>query len=370
MTAKPRRGGGKTPSELGYRLPAEWEPHAATWLAWPKAPRDWPGKAALIPWVLAEIVRHVAEGEPVRLLVSDAASQAKARSVLEQSGIDARQVEFVRAATDRTWARDFLPTFVVRPGQVGAVKWRFNGWARWKPFDRDEAAGWRVARRLKTHWRPTTKTDGKAVPVVLEGGAIDVDGRGTILVTEQCLLGDRYQRNPGLAREELELLFAQYLGAQKVLWLGEGIGGDDTFGHIDAIARFVAPGRVVLVQETNSSSDNYRALAENRERLESARDARGRRLDVVSLPMPEPVRYRGMTLPATYANFYIANDVVIVPTFNDSADRTALGVLQELFPKRRVVGVYSRDLVAGGGAVHCSVMQEPQAPHRTRSAQS
>ncbi len=356
----PRRPAEK-PKDLGFRLPAEWEPHAATWLAWPDRPRDWPGKAALVPWVLAEIVRQVALVEPARVLVSGARSEKKARSVFEQVGVELGQVDFVRCATDRTWARDFLPTFVVRADEVAAVKWRFNGWARFKPFGRDERAGQLVARRFSRHWRPTARIGGKSARVVLEGGAIDVDGRGTALATEQCLLGDRYRRNPGVAREAIERLFSEYLGVKRLLWLGEGIGGDDTFGHIDAIARFVAPGRVVLAQESDRRAANHRALAENRERLEGARDARGKRIEVVPLPMPQPVRHRGMLLPATYANFYIANGAVLVPTFDDPTDRIALGMLAELFPRRKVVGVHCRDLVAGGGAIHCSVMQEPRA---------
>ena len=354
----------KTPTELGYRLPAEWEPHRATWMAWPHPARDWPGKSGAIPWVLAELARHLTPREKVCLLVPSARVEARALRVLERAGARLDQVELFRCATDRTWARDFLPCFVVggagRRAALGGVKWRFDGWARWKPYARDDRAGRRVAERVCSRvWFPEARFGGKRRPVVLEGGAIDTDGAGTLLATEECLAGARYGRNPGLGRDATEAVLRDHLGARRVLWLPRGIEGDDTTGHIDAVARFVSRGRVVLCREPNRRDSNHRRLEENRERLEGAKDARGRRLEVVRIPMPEPAYDGKLRLAATYANFLIANGVVLVPTFNDPLDRTALGLFAELFPKRRVIGIHARDLLLGGGTVHCTTMQEP-----------
>ncbi len=375
---RPGRGGSgtagsassSTPRAAGYRMPAEWEPHEATWLAWPHEPSDWPGKFAAVPWVMAEIARHLQEGERLRLIVRSRAECRRAASVLAHSGVTARRVSFVVAPTDRSWTRDFLPIGVTRDGGAGggrtrrklaAVKWRFDGWARYPNHARDEAAGLRVARALGVPvFLPEAVIRGRRTRVVLEGGAIDVDGEGTLLATEQCLLtGDR-ARNPGLGREATEAVLGEYLGARKVLWLGRGIAGDDTGGHVDDFARFVAPGRVVLAQERNGRDPNHRPLAEARERLSGARDARGRRVEVVPLPMPRPVVFAGERLPASYANFYIGTAAVLVPTFNDPADRVALGTLAELFPDREVVGIHSTDFVLGLGTIHCSTQQQPR----------
>jgi agmatine deiminase len=348
-------------------MPAEWEPHAATWLAWPHEPSDWPGKFAAVPWVFAEVIRNLTLGERVRLIVAGKRMQKEASAALEKSEVDLRQVDFVELATDRSWTRDFLPLFVAKPKRagkraLGTVKFHFNGWARYDNWKRDEAAGKAVQARA---------TEAGAVPfqalssesgerVVLEGGAIDVDGEGSLLCTEECLLDGRQARNPKLGKAGVERALAAHLGAEKVLWLGRGIAGDDTAGHIDDFARFVAPGRVVLATEKNRKDANYRPLQDARERLAGARDAKGRRIEVVPLPMPEPVVFDQQRLPASYANFYIGNAVVLVPTFNDPADASALGILSELFPKRRVVGIYSKDFVLGLGTIHCSTQQEPR----------
>jgi agmatine deiminase len=352
--------------EQGFRMPAEWEPHAATWLAWPHEPTDWPGKFDAVPWVFAEVIRNLTRGERVRLIVSGKAMQKLASAALEKSQVDLKQVDFVQLATDRSWTRDFLPLFVAKPGRpgkraLGAVKFRFNGWARYDNFERDEAAGRAVQARAAA--------DG-AVPfqawvsgderLVLEGGAIDVDGQGSLLATEECLLDGRQARNRALGKAGVERALRQHLGAEKVLWLGRGIAGDDTAGHIDDFARFVAPGKIVLASEPSRKDANYGPLKQARERLQSARDAAGRRVEVIPLPMPEPVVFDGQRLPASYANFYIGNAAVLVPTFNDPADATALGILSELFPGRRVVGIYSKDFVLGLGTIHCSTQQEPR----------
>ena len=345
-------------------MPAEWEPHGATWLAWPHEPSDWPGKFEAVPWVFAEVIKNLTLGERVRLLVSGKRTQKKATQALERSQVDPRLVDFVEAATDRSWTRDFLPLFLVRgraaKRTLGAVKFRFNGWARYDNFDRDEAAGLKVlARATARGVTPFQAFAENNERVVLEGGAIDVDGEGTLLATEECLLDGRQARNRKLGKLGVERALRDNLGAEKVLWLGRGIAGDDTAGHVDDFARFVAPGKVVLAAEKNRKDPNHKPLREALERLVAARDAKGRRIEVIPLPMPEPVVFDEQRLPASYANFYVGNSVVLVPTFNDPADVTALGILGELFPGRRVVGIYSKDFVLGLGTIHCSTQQEP-----------
>jgi agmatine deiminase len=338
-------------------MPAEWAPHRTTWLAWPHS-EDWPGKLEAVSWVFTEVIRHLTIGERVSLIIPSAASRRAISEQLRLAHIDLKQVEFFVAKTDRSWTRDYLPQFVTRTKgapALGAVKFRFNGWARYPDHKLDDLAGGLVADRCKVRWLP--QVNGRRV--VLEGGSIDVDGEGTLLTTERCLLGAPFQRNPGLRREEIERLFADYLGAHHIIWLPDGIAGDDTAGHIDDLARFVSPGVVVVIQEKNRKDENHRILAACRDRLRSARDAKGRKLEVIALPMPQPVRFGADRLPASYANFYIGNEVVLVPTFNDPADRVALGILAELFPKRCVTGIHCTDLVLGLGTIHCSTQQEP-----------
>jgi agmatine deiminase len=356
-----------TAFELGYRMPAEWEPHAATWLAWPHEPSDWPGKFESVPWVFAEVIKNLTRGERVRLLVSGKRMQKQAGQQLEKSEVDLRLVDFVQAATDRSWTRDFLPLFVAKAGRagkrpLGAVKFRFNGWARYDNFERDEAAGLAVQARATAQGVTPFQafTDAGNERLVLEGGAIDVDGEGTLLATEECLLDGRQARNRALGKTGVERALRAHLGAEKVLWLGRGIAGDDTAGHIDDFARFVAPGKIVLAAEKNRKDANYKPLRDALDRLVGARDAQGRRVEVIPLPMPEPVVFDEQRLPASYANFYVGNSVVLVPTFNDPADATALGIIAELFPNRRVVGIYSKDFVLGLGTIHCSTQQEPK----------
>jgi agmatine deiminase len=350
----------RTPAELGYRMPAEWEPHAATILGWPHEPKDWPGKLAPIPWVYGEVVRHLTPGERVRILVDDAASEKRARGLLTRVGVDLGQVDFFRIPTDRSWTRDTCPLFVKRDrdGAVAATDWKFNGWAKYPNHRRDDAVPARLAARLGRE-RFVAMGGEPERQVVLEGGSIDVDGAGTLMTTEECLLSPIQARNPELTREELDIALADYLGIRKVLWLGEGIAGDDTHGHVDDLARFVGPHTVVLASETNPGDANFRALAENRERLEAVTTADGERIDVVRLPMPAPVMLDGIRLPASYANFYIGNAAVLVPTFNDPADRRALGILADLFPTRKIVGIHAVDLVWGLGTLHCMTQQEP-----------
>jgi agmatine deiminase len=359
-----------TPFARGFSMPAEWEPHGATWLAWPHEKSDWPGKFRAIPWVTVEMARVLSRGERVRILVRGSDLE-HARRALRMSGVDMKQLDFVRARTDRSWTRDFLPIFVTHDEsskkdsnkakrRLAAVTFRFDGWKRYDNHRHDRRAGRKVADWLETPvFEPIITLGKKERHVVLEGGAIDVDGEGTLLATEECLLDGKTARNPELGRALTEQILRDYLGAEKVIWLGRGIVGDDTGGHIDDFARFVAGGRVVVAQEKNARDPNYRILAEARERLEGARDARGRGLDVIPLPMPAPVVFDRLRLPASYANFYIGTSSVLVPTFDDPADRQALGILAELFPEREVVGIHARDFVLGLGTMHCATQQEP-----------
>jgi agmatine deiminase len=339
-------------------MPAEWELHRATWIAWPHHAPDWPGRFGPIPWCFGEIVRALARGETVAVLVN-AATEQRARRMFARLAIDPSRVEFHRVATDRSWVRDTGPLFVRAPdGAVGATLWRFNGWAKYPNHRRDARVGAAIARAAGS---PAIRVEVEGRGVVLEGGAIDVDGEGTLLATEECLLSEVQARNPDLSRGALEGALAEGLGIRRVVWLGRGIAGDDTHGHVDDVCRFVAPGVVVLCAETDPRDPNYAALAENRERLEAARDAAGRKLDVVALPMPSPIVFDGVRVPASYANFYISNGRVLVPVFNDPRDRDALGIVAELFPDREITPIYCGDLIWGLGTIHCMTQQEPAA---------
>ena len=342
-------------------MPAEWEPHAATWIAWPHERTDWPGKFAPIPWVYADIVRHLARVERVRILVQNSKERQEARRALKHSGADLDAVDFYVVPTNRGWTRDYGPIFIKngnarRSGGTAITNWHFNAWAKYDDWQKDDAATQRLIPKLKVpFWEPTV--DGRRI--VLEGGSIDVNGRGTLLTTEECLLSPVQARNPGLGRAEIAAIFRDYLGVTNVLWLGNGIAGDDTHGHVDDLARFVNPATVVTVVEANRSDANYEPLKDNLARLRKMKDQAGRPLRIATLPMPEPVFFEGLRLPASYANFYIANRLVLVPTFNDANDRSALDTLAKLFPSRSVVGIACRDLVLGLGTLHCMTQQQP-----------
>ena len=361
--AAPAGAGEPSPAARGYAMPAEWEPHEATWLAWPHNVRDWPGRFGPIPWVYADVVKKLARGETVRLLVRDAAEARRARRHLERAGADLSRVELHRLPTDRVWTRDSGPVVLSRRGGGRAVAgFRFNAWARYPDWRRDAHIPARAARALGLPFLPVRRGGRE---VVLEGGAIDVNGRGTVLATEECLLDPAVQvRNPGFSRGDYQALFRDVLGAGNAIWLGRGLAGDDTHGHVDDLARFAGPGTVVLCREPDRRDPNHAALEENRERLQSARLEDGSRPEVIFLPMPRPVVFDGRRLPASYANFYVANVAVLVPTFNDPADREALGILSELFRDRPVVGVHALDLVWGLGTLHCMTQQEPRDPGR------
>ena len=352
-------------------MPAEWERHHATWIGWPHNKSDWPGRFGPIPWVYTEIVRKLAPAEIVRILVNSSAHEGTARRALTSAGVSVDRVEFFRFPTNRGWTRDFGALFARRSGSSGELaiaRFRFNAWAKYPDWKKDDRIPERVAARLKV---PLVRARAGSRDVVLEGGSIDVNGRGSLLTTEECLLDPAVQvRNPGLSRSELEAVLRDYVGATNVLWLGKGIAGDDTHGHVDDVCRFVNPGTVVLCRESDPQDANYRPLAENRERLEGMRLEDGSKIDVVDLPMPAPLHFAGQRLPASYANFYIANAAVLVPTFNDPNDRVALGILAELIKDRPVVGVHAGDLVWGLGTIHCLTQQEPSAHSRVSRRQA
>ena len=346
-------------------MPAEWEPHQATWIAWPHRRDDWPGKFAPIAWVYTEIVRRLHQSERVRILVNDAAARRQAESKLRRAGVNLERIDFFVIPTDRCWTRDYGPMFAQSPTGLGIMGWSFNAWAKYPDWKRDEKVKRTLAQRLNKqeasfYCPPTRNFTRKTHVVVLEGGSIDVNGAGCLLTTEECLLSNVQERNPGMTRQDYEAVFAHYLGVRKVLWLNRGIVGDDTHGHVDDLARFVGPRTVVTVVEENHDDPNYEPLQENLARLQAMTDQDNKPLKVVPLPMPSPVMFRGQRLPASYANFYIANDCVLVPTFNDPKDRVALNTLAELFPRREVVGIHAVDLVWGLGTLHCLTQQQPR----------
>jgi len=361
--------------DLPRCMPAEWEPHASTWLAWPHYRGDWPGKFEPIPWVYAEIIRHLGRHERIDLIVNNAASAKHARGILDKADALTKSVRFHRWPTNRVWTRDSGCTFVLcgagamarkkRKAQVGdiapktglsAVTWRFNAWAKYSNYQHDAKIGNRMAKAANASTIRPVQGESR---VVLEGGSIDVNGCGSLITTEECLLSRTQQRNPGMSRADYEKLFSDRLGITNVIWLGSGITGDDTHGHVDDITRFVAPRTVVTAAESDPRDPNYGPLRENIRRLRTATDQHGKPLSIVELPMPGPVVFEKRRLPASYANFYIANGIVLVPVFNDPNDRVALNILASQFPDREVVGIYSGDLIWGFGAMHCMTQQQP-----------
>jgi agmatine deiminase len=394
-----------SPTALHFRMPAEWEPHKATWLAWPHYRGDWPGKFEPIPWVYTEIIRNLARHERVELMVTDAASARQARKLLDRANAPLRNIRFHRWPTDRVWVRDSGCIFVdtepgfarsdsrepvlslskgrlsprrnqegheftranqgqkklgalAPEGDLVAINFRFNAWAKYSNWRHDDKIGELMSAAAQS---PEIRPLHSGALVVLEGGSIDVNGCGTLLTTEECLLSKVQQRNPGMSRKDYEKVFAQYLGAPHVIWLGKGISGDDTHGHVDDLARFAAADTIVTVVEANRKDVNHKPLRENLRRLHSARDQEGKPLNILEIPMPAPILFEKRRLPASYANFYIANGIVLVPVFNDPNDRIALDTLSEVFKTREIVPIYSGDLVWGLGTMHCMTQQQPSA---------
>ena len=360
MNAKTPQGAPTNLSALGFRMPAEWEPHKATWVGWPHNKTDWPGKFAVIPWVYAEIVRKLTPGETVRIIVNSEQHQASAREVLFKADVELDRVEFFRFPTNRGWTRDFGPIFIKKDEErpeTAIVRFRFNAWAKYKDWKNDDTVPEQAARSLGLQ---IFRARFGNRDVVLEGGAIDVNGRGTLIATEECLLNQNVQvRNPGLSREDLEAIIRDNLGVTNILWLNRGIEGDDTHGHVDDLCRFVNSTTVVICEEKNPTDPNYAVLRENLDRLKSMRLEDGSKINAIPIPMPEPLVFYGQRLPASYANFYIANSAVLVPTFNDPNDRIALGIISELITDRPVIGIHAVDLVWGLGTLHCLTQQQP-----------
>ncbi len=346
-------------------MPAEWERHEATWLGWPHNETDWPDKIDTIRWVYGEMVRKISAGELVRILVRTRAEEKLASSYLKRAGCNLKRVEFVVHPTNRGWTRDSGPIFVRRRerGNGGAksstaiVHFHFNAWAKYDDWQKDTRVPETAAKLLG---KELFNAEFNGRNFIVEGGGIEVNGRGTLLTTEECYLHPKVQvRNPGMTRAQYDQTFKRYLGVTNVLWLLNGPVGDDTHGHIDDICRFVNRNTLVLIRETNRKDINYRPLAENWERVQDFRLEDGSKPEVIPLPMPAPLYYGNWRLPASYANFYICNAGVIVPTFNDPNDRIALGTLGELFKDRPVIGIHAVDLVLGFGSLHCLTQQQP-----------
>ncbi len=350
----------KTLTESSFKMPAEWEKHRATWIGWCSNKNDFPGKISTIHWVYGEITRKLIEaGETVCILVQDEKHKAKSRRILTKVGVDFGKIEFYQIPHNRGWMRDSGPMFVKNDANnsVAVIKFGFNAWAKYEDWQLDNQVAVKFAEIAK---RKIFNVEFAGKEVVLEWGAIDVNGEGTLLTTEECLLDEKIQvRNPHLSQADYEQIFRENLGVTNTLWLNKGIIGDDTHGHIDDFCRFVNKNTIVLAEETNKSDANYQILEENRERIDGFKLENGNKINLVRLPMPKPVIFAGQRLPASYANFYIANNSVLVPTFNDENDRIALGILAELFPTRKIVGIHAVDLVWGLGTLHCLTQQEP-----------
>lgn len=342
-----------SPKALGYRFPAEFEPHAATWLSWPHKEASWPGKIDSIFPAYAKFIQILSEGEEVHINVSNQAMENFARKHLAQVEATMDQVFFHQFPTNDAWCRDHGPAFLVNEQaeqRKALVKWNYNAWGgKYPPFDLDNEIPYHIARYRNI----STFSPG----IIMEGGSIEVNSKGTLMTTEACLLNPN--RNPHLSKPEIEVYLKEYYGVDHILWLKDGIVGDDTDGHIDDLTRFVNADTVVTVVEEDKSDENYEVLKENVELLEQMTLENGKSLNIVKLPMPKAVIFEDMRLPASYANFYIANTSVIVPTFRDSNDDKALSILQSCFPDRKVVGVDSWDLIWGLGSFHCLSQQEP-----------
>lgn len=342
---------------MNYRFPAEWENHEATWIGWPHNINDWPGKFSTIQWVYSEIVRYISYGEKVRIIVESEDHEIKAKRVLNSVKVDHNNIEFFRLKTDRGWMRDSCPAFLKKQSEQAIVNFKFNAWAKYSNFKKDEKIPKFISEKFNLERFVPIHNNRQ---VVLEGGSIDINGEGTLITTEECLMDQNIQvRNPGFSKKDYEEIFKNYLGIKNVIWLGKGIAGDDTHGHVDDLCRFVNKNTLVIVHEENKNDENYLPLKESFERLQNVKLENGSKPEVIKLPMPSPVIFKNERLPASYANFYINNYSVLVPTFNDPNDKTALGILSEIFNDRKVIGIHSLDLVWGLGTIHCLTREHP-----------
>ena len=342
-----------SPKQSGFHFPAEWAKHTATWLSWPHKEESWPGKIGLIYPKYCEFIKVLTEGELVRINVGDEQMMAFAKQQLTAACVDLTRVEFFDFQTNDAWCRDHGPAFLINPEtkQKAIVDWGYNAWGgKYPPFDLDDVIPTKIGERLGLPvYHPR---------IVMEGGSVDFNGKGTVLTSTACLLNKN--RNPHLNQQQIEGYLQNYYGVEQVLWLNDGIIGDDTDGHIDDIARFVNEDTVVTVVEENKHDENYHILQENLQTLKTMRLLNGKQLNIVELPMPDEVIYQGQRLPASYANFYIANSAVIVPTYRSKKDEKVLDILQGCFPDRKIVGIDSTDIIWGLGSFHCLSQQEPE----------
>ncbi|MGZ9676053.1 agmatine deiminase family protein [Flavobacterium sp. GNP001] len=340
------------------RFPAEWEKQQGMLLCFPHNGKDWPGKYEAVQWAFVEFIKKVAAFETVYLVVADENQKEKVQTMLEMAHVSADSISYILYKTNRSWMRDSGPIIVYNGSAREALNFNFNGWAKYKNIQLDKLVPEKVATHLGL---PLTQVVYNGKPVIVEGGAIDVNGRGTLLTSEECLLHPDIQvRNTGFTKEDYEAVFKEYLGVTNVIWLGDGIVGDDTHGHIDDLCRFVNEDTIVAIVETNPEDKNYHALQDNLKRLQNAKLENGKSPVIVALPMPKKVLFDGLQLPASYANFLILNNCVLVPTFNDSNDRIALNILSECFPDREVIGISATDFIWGFGTLHCLSQQIPE----------
>ena len=337
-----------------FRFPAEWEKHEATWIAWPHNKSDWPGKFSPIKWVYVEIIKAILPGEKVRIIIQSEKQKAEAINTLKSTKAYSEQIEFIKFKTDRGWLRDISPIYVenLKTKKLEQVTFKFNAWAKYNDYKKDEKFPSFVSDKFKLKNTDAIHNKRK---VVLEGGSIDTNGNGVLFSTKECLLDEKVQvRNKNFDKINYDEIFSKYLGIKKVIWLNNGITGDDTHGHVDDICRFVNKNTVVAVDENNSKDENYWLLKENLEILNNEKS-----INVIKLPMPKPVYFKNQRLPASYANFLIANNSVLVPTFNDGNDRKALGILADIFSDRKIIGIHAVDLVWGLGTIHCLTKEQP-----------
>ncbi|MFW2332095.1 MAG: agmatine deiminase family protein [Nitrospinota bacterium] len=341
-----------------YRFVAEWELHSATWIGWPSNRSDWPGKFSIVKWAFAELILKIAHYERLNILVNDESAKNDAMQFLLKLNVNFENINFVIQMLDRNWMRDIGPIFLLDSNQEKVlIDFHFNGWGKYDNYQRDRKLPYAITKLIDVQYH-NAQIDG--IEITLEGGAIDTNGRGTLITTEQTLLDQSKQvRNRKFDKEDYRKVFQKYGNIDQIIWLKNGIEGDDTNGHVDDVARFVAADKVVYANEDNSRDINYAALNVNREILESATLADGSKIDLIPLPMPAPLYYDGYRLPASYTNFYILNGLIVVPTFNDPKDKIAAGILQELFNDRVVVGIHAVDLILGLGSIHCLTQQEP-----------
>ncbi|MFH7011433.1 agmatine/peptidylarginine deiminase [Flavobacterium sp. FlaQc-52] len=339
------------------RFPAEWEKQQGIVLCFPHNGNDWPGKYEAIQWAFVEFIKKVATFETVFLVVADEKLKEKVAGMLEDARVNMGNISFIIHKTNRSWMRDSGPIIVKNGSKREALNFNFNGWAKYKNHQLDKHVPSKIADFIEV---PVTQVIYKGKPVIVEGGAIDVNGRGTLLTSEECLMHQSIQvRNPGFTKEDYEAVFKEYLGVTNVIWLGDGIEGDDTHGHIDDLCRFVNEDTIVTIVETDKTDSNYNALQDNLKRLQNAKLENGKSPVIVALPMPKRVDFGDLRLPASYANFLILNNCVLVPTFNDSNDRVALNILSECFPDREVIGISCIDFIWGFGTLHCLSQQIP-----------